>query len=73
MTGEERPIRGRLMCLGGIRARLGLSASRTYQLTRRRDFPEPVDHLARGRIWLKEDVEAWIREHRPGRAPTPSA
>jgi prophage regulatory protein len=45
----------------------GVSRQRVYQLTSRADFPEPVADLAQGKIWLKADVEQWIRHHRqPG-------
>ncbi len=43
----------------------GVSKTRAAQITGRRDFPEPVAVLAAGKIWLADDVEAWIREHRP--------
>lgn len=48
-----------------IADRLGASRQWTYVLTNRRDFPEPALVLGMGKIWLAEDVEAWIREHRP--------
>jgi prophage regulatory protein len=48
----------------------GVSRQRVYQLTSRPDFPEPVADLAQGKIWLKADVEHWIRHRRqPGRRP----
>lgn len=49
-----------------IRKRLGgISRQRVYSITTHRNFPEPVAELAAGKIWLAEDVERWIREHRP--------
>ncbi|WP_030443155.1 helix-turn-helix transcriptional regulator [Actinoplanes subtropicus] len=48
-----------------IAVRLGVSRSWANQLVRLKTFPDPVAHLAIGRIWDAEDVEAWIREHRP--------
>lgn len=48
-----------------IQQRLGRSRQWTYVLTNRRDFPEPVLELGMGKIWLAEDVEAWINKHRP--------
>ncbi|WP_433287668.1 DNA-binding protein [Micromonospora sp. CA-244673] len=36
-----------------------------YQITSRRDFPEPVAMLQMGNVWLAEDVEKWIAEKRP--------
>jgi predicted DNA-binding transcriptional regulator AlpA len=49
-----------------IRVRLGgISRQRAYELTMRRSFPEPVADLAQGKVWLADDVERWIAEHRP--------
>jgi prophage regulatory protein len=48
-----------------IRIRLGgISRQRVYQLTSRRDFPTPVADLVQGKVWLTEDVEAWIASRR---------
>ncbi len=47
------------------RALGGVGRARVYQITQRRNFPEPVAQLDMGFIWLAEDVEAWIAEHRP--------
>jgi predicted DNA-binding transcriptional regulator AlpA len=60
-----------LMGAAEIQERLGLSRVRTYQIIGRRGFPEPYQTLAMGSIWLKDDVEAWIREHRPEIAEEP--
>jgi predicted DNA-binding transcriptional regulator AlpA len=48
-----------------IANRLKITRQRAYQITSRRDFPEPIAHLAMGQVWDTEDVEAWIREKRP--------
>lgn len=48
-----------------IRMRLGVSRQRVEQLMKRPDWPEPYEALATGRIWRTEDIEAWIRVHRP--------
>lgn len=49
-----------------IRVRLaGVSRQRVYQITSRPDFPKPVADLAQGKVWLADDVEAWIATHRP--------
>jgi prophage regulatory protein len=49
-----------------IRVRLrGVSRQRVYQITSRADFPKPVADLAQGKVWLADDVEAWIESHRP--------
>ena len=58
----------RLVLLGvsELRRRLGgVSRQRVDQLSRRRSFPSPCADLAQGRVWLGEDVEAWIGAHRP--------
>ena len=47
-----------------IRDMLGVSRQRVYQLAGRADFPRPFATLAQGKIWLVEDVEAWIKIHR---------
>ena len=54
-----------LMGAREIEDRLGVSRQRVYQLTRRPDWPEPYDTLAMGKVWRTEDVEAWIKQHRP--------
>jgi prophage regulatory protein len=49
-----------------IRVRLGgVSRQRVYQITSRPDFPKPVADLAQGKVWLVDDVEAWIQSRRP--------
>jgi prophage regulatory protein len=57
-----------LMGAAEIRRRLGgISRQRVYQLTQRPDWPAPYDELVQGKVWRREDVEAWIEDHRPGR------
>jgi prophage regulatory protein len=59
----------RLVGAHEIRIRLGdISRQRVYQLTSDPDFPEPIAALAQGKVWLSDDVEAWIRRRRPTRA-----
>jgi predicted DNA-binding transcriptional regulator AlpA len=49
-----------------VRVRLGgISRQRVYLLTGR-GFPKPVADLAQGKIWLADDIEAWITNRRPG-------
>jgi prophage regulatory protein len=56
-----------LMGAAEIRHRLGgISRQRVYQLMQRRDWPAPYDELVQGKVWRREDVEAWIDKHRPG-------
>lgn len=51
----------RVRCLGGV------SRQRAYQITGRPDFPTPVASLEQGRVWMAEDIDAWVAAHR--RAP----
>ena len=44
---------------------LGVSRTRAYQITNSKSFPDPLATLSVGRIWRAEDVERWIRDHRP--------
>jgi prophage regulatory protein len=43
----------------------GISKQRVYELTMRKNFPDPVAELAQGKVWLADEVEKWIAEHRP--------
>ncbi|ROP29801.1 helix-turn-helix transcriptional regulator [Couchioplanes caeruleus] len=55
-----------LMGAAEIRLRLGgISRQRVYQLTHRSDWPAPYDELIQGKVWRRDDVEAWIKQHRP--------
>ena len=54
---------------------MGWDKRRVVTYLDRAQFPEPLTSLASGRIWLREDVEAfakeWRQRHpRPGRAPS---
>lgn len=54
-----------LMGAAEIEKRLGVSRQRVYQLTTRADWPVPYDELAMGKVWRIEDIEVWVRAHRP--------
>ena len=43
----------------------GVSRQRAAVVASRRGFPEPIAVLKMGQIWRRDDVERWIREHRP--------
>ncbi|MBU8859825.1 MULTISPECIES: hypothetical protein [unclassified Micromonospora] len=43
----------------------GISKQRVYVITSHRNFPEPVADLVQGKVWLKSDVQKWIKENRP--------
>lgn len=63
----------RLMGAHEIRIRLGgVTRQRTYQITSQMDFPRPVANLAQGKVWLAEDVEAWIAANRPQSTEVPN-
>ena len=38
---------------------LGVSRTRVYQLTARKDFPKPVAKLMMGTIWKRQDIQRW--------------
>lgn len=46
-----------------IRVMLGLSRQRVSQLAAEDTFPAPVAMLSVGRVWLREDIEEWARQH----------
>jgi prophage regulatory protein len=63
-----------LMGTAEIRIRLGgISPQRVDALTKRASFPRPVAELIHGRIWHRDEVEAWVREHRPALAEEPES
>jgi len=37
----------------------------THRIAAKATFPKPYAELHAARIWLKDDVAAWAREHRP--------
>ena len=52
-----------------IGARLGTSRERARQLSHGEDFPAPAGQVGHIRVWSSADVEAWIADHRPDKAP----
>jgi predicted DNA-binding transcriptional regulator AlpA len=44
----------------------GVSRQRVQQIVNRGDFPAPEADLDMGKVWKREDVEQWARDH--GRA-----
>ncbi|MGC4809801.1 helix-turn-helix transcriptional regulator [Micromonospora sp. DT228] len=61
--GEDRGP-GELVAAGEILAMLGVGRSRFRQIQQSPHFPRPYQTLSVGSIWLKVDVERYIREHR---------
>jgi hypothetical protein len=57
--------KGRLYGTSEIADRLGVTRQRAHVITRQKGFPEPYEELIMGSVWLREDVERWIAEHRP--------
>jgi prophage regulatory protein len=47
----------------------GISRQRVDQLIKRDTFPQPIVRLSQGKVWLAEEVEAWIAVHRTKQGP----
>lgn len=47
------------MGVAEIARMLGVTTQRVDQLARLEAFPKPVAVLSAGRIWRREDIEAW--------------
>jgi len=59
---------GELVGAAEIAELLGISRQRVNALARTHDdFPRPVAELTAGRIWSKQDIDAWAK--RTGRLP----
>ncbi|MEU8660054.1 DNA-binding protein [Actinoplanes philippinensis] len=61
-------VRRSLYLVGNYEIRMllgGLSRQRAYLITRQPGFPEPIAELGQGKVWLGEQVEEWIKKHRP--------
>lgn len=56
----------RLMSGPEIAVLFGVSRQRAHVLTQSKGFPDPVQRLGIGAVWLADDVEAWAE--RTGRA-----
>jgi predicted DNA-binding transcriptional regulator AlpA len=44
---------------------LGVPVRTAARYVDREDFPAPLDTLARGRVWKRDDVVAWGKERLP--------
>ncbi|MFC6015535.1 hypothetical protein ACFP2T_04905 [Plantactinospora solaniradicis] len=55
-----------LVGVAEIREMLGgnLSRQRVHVITSHRDFPAPAQKLKMGHVWLKRDVEEWIKNRK---------
>ena len=58
MTQPKTPTR-KLAGRAELRKLLGVSATRTVQITEQPDFPAPLDSLTMGLVWGMDDVLAW--------------
>ena len=54
----------RLLGQGEIRERLGYSRQWTAVIIGAQGFPEPAYVIGGRRIWLADEVERWIADHR---------
>ena len=64
--------RGTLAGIAEIAELFGVSRHAAVRYTKRADFPEPLDRLAAGPVWLRKDVEKWGKNTlplAPGRPP----
>ncbi|MFD7161186.1 DNA-binding protein [Kribbella sp. NPDC059898] len=57
------PSDGELLGAAEIRAILGLTRQRVYQITSRPDFPKPRAELAMGNVWDGLPVREYLRAH----------
>jgi len=65
----EPEVPGPLAGPGEIIDMLGVSRSRFRQIILQPYFPRPFQILQAGAIWLRSDVEAYIRDYRRPRPP----
>ncbi|WP_329011461.1 hypothetical protein OG271_00085 [Micromonospora rifamycinica] len=66
MTDE---VPGPLVAAGEILNMLNVSRSRFRAIALHPNFPRPFQTLSVGSVWLRSDVEAYIREHRRPKPP----
>ena len=53
-----------LVGVAEIAEMLGRTRQRVHQLIRENhDFPQPVAELSAGKIWLRQDIQAWVEKH----------
>jgi prophage regulatory protein len=50
---------------------LGVSRPTAARYVEREGFPQPVERLARGRVWRRDEVESWGESHLPLRVGRP--
>lgn len=65
MTGFPK-----LAGLAEVASLAGVSRTRAGQIAAHPDFPEPVQRLAMGPVWLEANVQKFLNtERKPGRKP----
>jgi predicted DNA-binding transcriptional regulator AlpA len=55
----------RLAGLAEVAGLAGKSRRRAWQITRERGFPDPVQTLAMGPVWLERDVQKFLGASQP--------
>ncbi|WP_406105408.1 helix-turn-helix transcriptional regulator [Micromonospora globbae] len=60
---------GPLVAAGEILQMLGVSRSRFRQIQQHPNFPRPYQTLSVGSIWLRAEVEEYIRRYRRPQPP----
>jgi predicted DNA-binding transcriptional regulator AlpA len=63
-TKRTAQATGRLVSTTEIAQLIGFSRQWAHQMTKERGFPAPVDVLAHGAVWWRDEVEEYLR-HRP--------
>ncbi len=48
-----------LVGIAEIAKLMGVTRQYAWQLSKRRDFPEPAYELSAGHFWWLDDIEAW--------------
>lgn len=56
---------GELVGLSETAGVLAVTKRTATRYSQRDDFPVPVDRLAAGPVWRRDDVVAWGRDHLP--------
>jgi predicted DNA-binding transcriptional regulator AlpA len=61
-AGRPPGATGRLVGISEIAELIGMTRQRAYQIVRDPEFPEPVDVIAAGTFWWRQEVEAYLRK-----------
>lgn len=56
---EDRGMRA-----GETAAVIGVGKTAFYEVTKRADFPRPIQVTGKIRVWLKSEVIAWLKSRR---------